>query len=76
MPLMTGSSSFGLWLQGIFGSGATAAYGLFFVAVGVTVILASGVAWMVRPIRNLERDIPDAIGLPTEGHAVPDAAPA
>lgn len=76
VPLMTGSSTVGLWLQGIFGSGATAAYGLFFVAVGVTVVLASGAAWLIRPVRNLERDIPDAIGLPTEGEAVPDAAPA
>ena len=46
VPLMTGTSSLGLWLQGIFGSGETAAYGLFFVAVGLSVITISGVTWL------------------------------
>ncbi len=76
VPLMTGTSSFGLWLQGIFGSGETAAYGLFFVVVGLSVIAISGVTWLVVPVRHLERDIPDAVGLPSEGDIAPEAAPA
>jgi hypothetical protein len=76
VPLMTGTSSLGLWLQGIFGSGETIAYGLMFVAVGISVVVASGATWLVSTVRHLERDIPDAIGLPTEGDIVPDATPA
>ena len=66
VPLMTGSSSLGLWLQGVFGSGVTHAYGLFFVGVGISVVTLSGFAWLVGPIRHLERDIPDAVSVPSE----------
>lgn len=76
VPLMTGTSTLGLWLQDIFGSGTTIAYGLMFVGVGVGVVIASGLTWLVGPVRHLERDVPDAIGLPTEGDVVPDVAPA
>jgi MFS family permease len=76
VPLMTGTSSLGLWLQGIFGSGETVAYGLFFVAVGLSVVVISGVTWLVGPVRHLERDIPDALGLPAEGGVASEAAPA
>ena len=76
VPLMTGTSSLGLWLQGIFGSGETAAYGLFFVTTGLAVIVMSGVAWMVGPIRYLERDVPDAMDLSSEGNVASEAAPA
>ncbi|MDK1011084.1 MAG: MFS transporter [Actinomycetota bacterium] len=81
VPLMTGSSTPGLWLQGVFGSGVTHAYGLFFVVVGILVVSVSGCAWLVGPIRHLERDIPDAVGLPSEietedDDTVPDASPA
>lgn len=76
VPLMTGTSSLGLWLQGIFGSGETAAYGLFFVTTGLAVIVMSGVAWMVGPIRYLERDVPDAMDLSSEGDVASEAAPA
>jgi DHA3 family macrolide efflux protein-like MFS transporter len=76
VPLMTGTSSFGLWLQGIFGSGVTAAYGLFFVVVGLSVMAISGVTWLIGPVRYLERDIPDAVGLPSEGDVAAEAAPA
>ena len=76
VPLMTGDSSFGTWLQSIFGSGNTAAFGLFFFLAGLSVVAMSVVAWMIGPIRHVERDIPDAMGLPTEGGVVPDAAPA
>jgi MFS family permease len=76
VPLMTGTSTFGLWLQGIFGSGVTVAYGLMFVAIGILVVVASGITWLVGSVRHLERDVPDAVGLPTEAAAVTDATPA
>jgi len=80
VPLMTGTSTFGLWLQGIFGSGEASACGMFFAAVGVFVIVSSAVAWLVGPIRHLERDIPDAVGRPTDAATddgtVPELAPA
>ncbi len=76
VPLMTGDSQIGTWLQAVFGSGATAAYGLFFVLAGLSVVAMSVFAWTIGPIRHVERDIPDAVGLPSEGDIVPDAAPA
>jgi DHA3 family macrolide efflux protein-like MFS transporter len=76
VPLMTGDSTLGIWLQGIFGSGVTAAYGLFFVTVGLSVVAVSAATWMVGPVRYLERDVPDAAGLPTEGDIAAEAAPA
>lgn len=76
VPLMTGDSQFGEVLQSIFGSGQAAAFGLFFALVGLSVVVISGVAWFVSPIRNLERHLPDVAGLPSEGDIVPDAAPA
>lgn len=66
VPLMTGTSTLGLWLQGFFGTGLASAYGLFFVSVGLFVVASSMVAWSVGALRHLERDIPDAAGLPTE----------
>lgn len=76
VPLMNGHSSLGTWLQGILGSGNTAAYGLFFALAGLSVVAMSGVAWLIGPIRHVERDIPDAHWLPAEEGAVPDVAPA
>lgn len=60
VPLMTGDSIVGEWLQDIMGSGVAKGYALFFVVVGVFVVAASIVAWMYPPLRNLERDVPDA----------------
>ena len=60
VPLMTGESTVGLWLQGLMGSGTARGYALFFVAIGVFVVIASIVAWSYGPLRNLERDVPDA----------------
>ncbi|GMQ94183.1 MAG: hypothetical protein BMS9Abin12_1667 [Acidimicrobiia bacterium] len=80
VPLMSGTSPLGLWLQGIFGSGEASAYGMLFVAVGAFVVVSSLVAWLVASVRHLERDIPDAVGLPTEAKvgdgSVPEVAPA
>jgi len=69
VPLMTESSGLGDFLQSIMGSGVDSGYGLFFVALGVFLIAAVFVAWSYGPLRNLETDIPDAVGPPT-----PDSA--
>ena len=76
VPLMTGTSSLGLWLQGIFGSGETVAYGMFFVAIGLAVMTMSGIAWTVGPVPHLETDVPDAMVLPSQGDIAPEVAPA
>jgi hypothetical protein len=76
VPLMTGDSTLGIWLQGIFGSGVTVAYGLFFVTVGLSVVAVSAATWTVGPVRHLERDVPDAAGLPTVRDVASEAAPA
>ena len=41
-----------------------AAYGLFFVAIGVYTVIMAMLSWLYRPLRNLERDVPDADELP------------
>ena len=64
VPLMTGDSDLGVALQGWLGSGEGAAYGLFFVAIGVYTVIMALLSWLYAPLRNLERDIPDADELP------------
>jgi MFS family permease len=71
VPLMTESSGLGDFLQSLMGSGTASGYGLFFVAIGVFVIASAFVAWSYAPLRNLEIEVPDAVGLPT-GESVPD----
>jgi hypothetical protein len=41
-----------------------AAYGLFFVTIGLYTVIMASLAWLYGPLRNLERDIPDADELP------------
>ncbi len=65
VPLMTESSGLGDFLQSLMGSGTASGYGLFFVAIGVFVIASAFVAWSYEPLRNLETDVPDAVGLPS-----------
>ena len=64
IPLMTGDSDLGVALQGWLGSGEGAAYGLFFVAIGVYTVIMAMLSWLYEPLRNLECDIPDADELP------------
>jgi hypothetical protein len=73
---MTGDSSFRVWLQGIFGSGKKAVYGLFFALAGFSVVAMSGVAWMIGPIRHVEHDVADAVGSPTSEAGVSEVVPA
>jgi len=60
VPLMTGDSGLGLTLQGWFGTGEGAALGLFFVIIGAYTIVLSVAGYAYGPMRNLERDVPDA----------------
>ena len=64
VPLMTGDSDLGVALQEWLGSGEVAAYGLFFVAIGTYTVVMALLSWLYGPLRNLERDIPDADQLP------------
>jgi DHA3 family macrolide efflux protein-like MFS transporter len=72
IPLMTGDSGLGVALQGWFGSGDEAAYGLFFVAIGLYTIIMATVSLLYGPLRNLERDIPDADELSAPDEASDD----
>jgi MFS family permease len=80
VPLMTGDSNLGTTLQGWLGSGEGAAYGLFFVAIGVYTVVMAMLSWLYGPLRHLERDIPDADELPrytgkeTAAEAINDSA--
>jgi len=73
VPLMTGDSDLGSFLQGWLGEGEGAAYGMFFVAIGVYTTIMAVLSWTYAPLRNLERDIPDADELPqyTGGGTMP-----
>jgi hypothetical protein len=45
----------------VIGSGPGRGYALFFVVIGAFVFAAVVAAWTYPPLRNLERDIPDAV---------------
>ncbi|MGI9667051.1 MAG: MFS transporter [Acidimicrobiia bacterium] len=66
VPLLSGDSDLGEWAQGLFGTGERAGYAAMFAAIGVYTIVMSGLAYLYGPLRNLETEIPDAEGLPTE----------
>ena len=73
-PLMADGGRWADSIGRIIGSGAGRGYALFFVVIGVTVIAVVLGSWMYPPLRNLERDIPDAVQEPeptaAEGPAV------
>ena len=72
VPLMEGDSSLAGLLASITGTGTGSGYAAFFVVLGVACVVVAGAAWAYPPLRHLERDLPDAEGLP-EGHAAPSA---
>jgi MFS family permease len=59
VPLMTGDSTIGRFLQSLLGSGEDRGYALFFMAIGVSVLIFCVGAYAYGPLRNLERDLPD-----------------
>jgi MFS family permease len=58
-PLMADDGGLAGSVGEVIGTGVGRGYGLFFIVIGVFVIIASVVAWMYPPLRHLERDIPD-----------------
>ena len=65
VPLMEGDSTVARWFGAITGTGAGAGYAAFFVALGFAAIAVGIGAWSYGPLRNLERDLPDAEGVPS-----------
>ncbi|MCB1245981.1 MAG: MFS transporter, partial [Acidimicrobiia bacterium] len=59
VPLMTGTSAIGEFFQGILGAGEAQGYAMFFVTLGVMVLVACVVGYGYGPLRNLETEIPD-----------------
>lgn len=66
VPLMSGDSSLAGALSRITGTGAGAGHAAFFVVLGIASVVVAVAAWAYPPLRNLERDVPDAEGLPSE----------
>jgi len=59
-PLMADDGPWADTVGRVIGSGPGRGYALFFVVIGVTVVIAILGAWMYPPLRHLERDVPDA----------------
>ncbi|MEA2009942.1 MAG: MFS transporter [Actinomycetota bacterium] len=60
-PVMAEDGALAGSIGEIIGTGFGRGYGLFFIVIGVFVVVASVVAWMYPPLRHLERDVPDAV---------------
>lgn len=60
-PLMAEDGALAGSVGEIIGSGFGRGYGLFFIVIGLFVVVASVAAWMYPPLRHLERDIPDVV---------------
>jgi MFS family permease len=58
-PLMTDNGPLAGGIGGIIGTGPGRGYALFFIVLGVFVIIMSILAWLYTPLRNVESDIPD-----------------
>ncbi len=67
IPLMAGDSALSSAIASLTGRGESAGYAAFFVVIGCGCIVLAIGAWSFAPLRNLERDLPDAEGLPSEG---------
>jgi MFS family permease len=78
VPVMTGDSAMGVILQGILGSGEDRGYALFFVSMGIGVLVLCAGAIACGPLRNLDRDLPDhdmGPGAEPESRTMADRAP-
>jgi MFS family permease len=74
-PLMTDDGPLAGGIGGIIGTGPGRGYALFFMVLGVFVIIMSILAWLYTPLRHVEQDIPDVeIKLDDEEDAVSEAA--
>jgi MFS family permease len=72
VPMMGGDSALRGVYESIVGTGPGAPYAAFFVTLGVGCLVVAVAAWTYGPVRNLERDLPDAEGLPSEGASTLD----
>ncbi len=59
VPLMTGDSALGEFLQGIIGAGEAQGYAMFFLSLGAIVLIACAAGYAYGPLRNVETDLPD-----------------
>jgi hypothetical protein len=74
-PLMADDGPLAGGIGGIIGTGPGRGYALFFMVLGVFVIVFSILAWLYTPLRNVEQDIPDVeIKLDDEKDAVSEPA--
>jgi DHA3 family macrolide efflux protein-like MFS transporter len=60
-PIMAEGGALADSVGEIIGSGSGRGYGLFFIVIGLLVVVASVAAWTYSPLRHLERDIPDVV---------------
>jgi MFS family permease len=58
-PLMSDDGSLADGIGRLIGTGPGRGYALFFIVLGVFVIIMSILAWLYTPLRNVESDIPD-----------------
>ena len=58
-PIMADDGALAGSVGEIIGTGSGRGYGLFFISIGLFVVIASVAAWTYSPLRHLERDIPD-----------------
>jgi MFS family permease len=75
VPLMAGDSSVSDLFAHLVGRGPSAGYAAFFAMMGIATIALAVGAWGYGPVRHLERDVPDAVGLPSEAVVPVDGEP-
>ncbi len=74
-PLMANGGALSDSVGSVIGSGPGRGYALFFIVIGIMVMVAVAAAWMYPPLRHLERDIPDVVQQGTSqdpGSTVPE----
>ncbi len=70
-PLLLPGGPLADTLGGLFGTGPGRGSALLVTLAGIAVVLIAAIGWSVPAVRNIERDIPDAV----EGVPSPEAAP-
>lgn len=60
-PLMVDDGVLAGSVGAVIGSGPGRGYALFFIIIGIMVMVAVAAAWLYPPLRHLERDIPDVV---------------
>jgi len=76
-PLMADGGGLADSIGSIIGTGDGRGYALFFSLLGVVVVVMSALAWLYKPLRNVEKDIPDVEVFTAEdetAEGLPDAS--